>query len=299
MNETENTPPLDTIPLYRYLTFNRFLETLEKGLFIPKASLFNDRWEAMVHPMHEYLRERNAEKLLLRSRDEAKIPTLDDHNIPHISQSVYEGKKEVYVSCWNGTNYECVAMWKLYGKGGNAVMLETNAKELTDAFVDFNESEKKEWLACLRKLKYVLPGDDGYNRVFDGDPPLWDNGFQGELSTNYRFHYTYTGLHYKHISYDFEHEYRLLAAHKNRGDRPNNGIILPLKKSFIKKVILKPDSSDTFKVKVRDCLNKYDFNDVEVEKSFLDELPPLEKSWTATFLKSTIRFLSDVLGFKS
>jgi hypothetical protein len=272
MNEAENTPPLDAIPLYRYLTFNRFLETLENGLFIPKASLFKDRWEAMVHPMHEYLKDRNAEKLLA----EAKVPTLEDYHIPDMHKYICEGKKEVYASCWNNRNYECVAMWQLYGKGENAVMLETNAKELTDAFVDFNESEKKEWLACLIRLKYVLPGDDRYNKAFDGKEPLWDNGFHGAFSTHYRFHYTYTGLHYKHISYAFENEYRLLAAHKDRGERPNNGIVLPLKKSFIKRIILKPDSSDAFKVEVMDCLNKYAFNDVAVEKSFLDELPPLE-----------------------
>jgi len=294
MNETENTPPLDTIPLYRYLTFNRFSETLEKGLFIPKASLFEDRWEGMVYDMHEYLKERNAEKLLA----EAKVPTLDDYYIPDIHKNICEGKKEIYASCWNGTSYECVAMWKLYGKGKNAVMLETNAKELCEAFDNFNKLEKKEWFACLKKLKYILPGNWEDDKAFEGEEPLWDTDFI-KLLENPRFHRTYTGLQYKHISYDFEHEYRLLAAHKNRGDRPNNGIILPLKKSFIKKVILRPDSSDTFKAKVRDCLNKYDFNDVEVERSFLDELPPLEKPWTTTVLKSTIRFLSNVLGLKS
>jgi hypothetical protein len=42
-------------------------------------------------------------------------------------------------------------------------------------------------------------------------------------------------------------------------------------------VILQPDSLDTFKGVVQDCLKKNKFNDVPVEKSILDELPPLGK----------------------
>jgi len=277
MVEADKTQQLDEIPLYRYLTFDRFLETLDKGLFIPKASLFKDRWEAMMWFMHEFLKERNNEMNALSCGDKVKVSTLDDWCIPNNHKSIREGMKEVYASCWNSTNYECIAMWKLYGKGKNAVMLQTNAKELTDAFDNFNESERKEWLACLIRLRYIFPGDYSYDKVFEGEEPLWDKGFHRAFSETFRFHCTYTGLHYKHISYTFENEYRLLAAHKDRGERQNKGIVLPLKKSsFMKKVILQPDSSDTFQGVVRDCLKKYDFNDVMVEKSLIDELPPLE-----------------------
>lgn len=273
MIEADKTQQLDVILLYRYMTFDRFLETLNKGLFIPKASLFDDRWEAMVYWMHEFLKDRNDAISALESGEDVKVPTLDDWCIPDNHKHICEGKKEVYVSCWNKADHECVAMWKFYGTGENAVMLETNAKELTDAFNDFDKS--KEWLACLKKLKYVLPGDWKYDSVFDGEESLWTSDLEGEFSESFRFHCTYTGLHYKHISYTFENEYRLIAAHKDRGERPNNGIVLPLKKSsFIKRVILQPDSSDTFEGKVRDCLKKNNFNDVPVEKSFLDELPP-------------------------
>jgi hypothetical protein len=146
-------------------------------------------------------------------------------------------------------------MWKLYGgKCKNAVMLETDAKELAEAFDNFNNSENKEWLACLIKLRYVFPGDENYDRVFDGKEPLWRNDFEGGFSESFRFHCTYTGLHHKHISYAFENEYRLLAAHKKRGERQDKGIVLPLRQSFSKRVILQPGYSDTFEGKVRDCL---------------------------------------------
>lgn len=272
MVEADKTQQLDEIPLYRYLTFDKFLETLDKGLFIPKASLFKDRWEAMAYEMHEYLKERNTDILL----KEPKVSTLNDFCIPDIHKHIREGMKEVYVSCWNRSDHECVAMWNFYGKGENAVMLETNAKELTDAFVCFNKSENEEWMAHLTRLRYVIPGNDSYDIVFKGEDPLWESGFKDLFSNSFRFHRTYTGLQYKHISYSFEKEYRLLAAHKDRGERQNEGIILPLKKSFIKRVILQSGSSDIFQGVVRDCLKKYDFNDVMVEKSLIDELPPLE-----------------------
>ncbi len=263
MVEADKTQQLDVIPLYRYMTFDKFLKTLDQGLFIPKASLLEDRWEGMMWFMHDFLKEQ-------------KVSTLADWCIPGNHKSIREGMKEVYVSCWNKAYYECVAMWKLYGKGENAVMLETSAKELNDAFVNFDNS--KEWLACLIKLRYVLPGDWRDDKIFNGEEPFWNRGFYETFSVHPRFHFTYTGLHYKHKSYTFEHEYRLLAAHKNRGERPNDGIVLPLKKSsFIKRVILQPDSSDIFQGVVQDCLKKNNFNDVPVEKSFLDKLPPLEE----------------------
>ncbi len=272
MEEAGKTQQLDQIPLYRYLTFNRFLETLDEGLFIPKASLFEDRWEAMVYHMHGYLEERNTDILLKTS----KVSTLNDFCIADNHKLIREGMKEVYASCWNSADHECVAMWKLYGKDKNAVMLVTNAKELTDAFKDFDKP--KEWLASLVWLRYVLPGDLNCGKVFDGEPPLWENGFKGEFSVSFLFKHVYPGLQYKHISYKFENEYRLIAAHKKRGERQGKGITLgPLKKSFIKKVILQPDSSNVFRDVVQDCLKKNNFTDVPVEKSFLDELPPLEK----------------------
>jgi len=256
------------IKIRRYLEFDKFLKTLKNGLFIPKASLLNDRWEAMVYHMHDYLKERNTAKLL-----KEQIPTLDDSCIPGIYNSISKGKKEVYVSCWSGTDYECVAMWKLYGGTPYSVMIETNANELIDAFKDFNSTENNEWLACFKDLKYIIPGDDGEDNKFKGKEPLWDNGFKGIFSETFLFHNVYTGLQYKHKSYSFENEYRLLVAHKNRGERQNDGIILPIKKTFIKKVILSPQSSDIFKDSVIDSLRKYNFDNVMVENSILSELP--------------------------
>ncbi len=276
--KTDKMPQLNEIPLYRYMVFERFLEILDKGLFIPKASLFNDRWEAMLSHMHEYLKERNTSQLLSKYGQEEKIPSLEDFYIQDIHKSIHEGKKEVYVSCWNGTHYECIAMWSLYGKEKNGILLGTNAKELTDTFTAFDESENKEWLAVFKKMEYVLPGNHN-DKVFKGKEPIWsnDSNFKNKcLQVHFRFQQTFTGLSYKHISFTFENEYRLLAAHTTRGERPGKGIILPLKPSFIKKVILQPNSSVAFHNLVKDCLKKYGFNDVIVEKSFLDELPPLD-----------------------
>ena len=73
MFEADKTQQLDVIPLYRYMIFDRFLETLNKGLFIPKASLFDDRWEAMVHLMHEFLKERNDAKSASEYGEDVKI----------------------------------------------------------------------------------------------------------------------------------------------------------------------------------------------------------------------------------
>ena len=270
MNEPDKTPTLDTIRLRRYVTFSRFRETLEKGLFIPKASLFKDRWEAMVSFMHDHLKEQNL-NVLIGTQD----PTPDGLDIRATHRRICEGKKEVYVSCWNGTPHECVAMWKLYGRKKAGVLLETDAKELTEAFHQWPEN--KDLLACLTRLRYVLPGDTSYDKVFGGEEPLWDSGFHGEFSTHFCFHCTYTGLHYKHISYSFEKEYRLLVAHKARGERQNSGITLPVTKSFIKRVMLQPDSSRRLEQMVRHCLRKSHLDDVVVEKSLLDELPPLEE----------------------
>ena len=74
---------LEKITLRRYLTFERFLQTLQDGLFVPNVSLFDDHWEAMVHHMNNYLQERNT-AILLKDK---KIPTLEDFCIPQIYNS--------------------------------------------------------------------------------------------------------------------------------------------------------------------------------------------------------------------
>ena len=273
MIEADKTQQLEQIPLYRYLTFDRFLETLDNGLFIPKASLFEDRWEGMIPWMHAFLEERNEAIAFNASKFEenVKVPSFFDWAVPEFQKKVSEGKKGVYASCWNKAEHECVAMWKVYGKDENAVMLETNAKELVDSFIDFDKSKK--WIACLTDLAYVVPGDESYNDVLNGKELIWRNDFKGNFP-GFRFQ-VFGGLHYKHISYRFENEYRLIVAHNEMGERQGPGIFIPFNKSsFIKRVILQPDSSDVFEDKVRDCLKKNNFNDVPVEKSFLDKLPP-------------------------
>jgi hypothetical protein len=261
---------LQNITLRRYLTFERFLKTLEQGLFVPNASLFDDRWEAMVHQMDPYLQEKKA--VILLKDEGVKNPTLDEFCIPEIYRQVRDGMKEVCVSCWNGTIYECVAMWELYGKGENGVMIETNAYDLIAAFESFNSSQNSEWHACFKNLMYILPGE---NSIPTGYEPLWSNLEKidaNQLQVTFRFQQVFTGLQYKHKSYEFEKEYRLLVAHKNRG-KSMDGIILPLKETFIERVILQPDSSDNFKAVVQDCLTKRGFVDSRVEKSIIDELP--------------------------
>jgi hypothetical protein len=255
------------IILRRYLTFNRLLDTLKQGLFIPNASLFDDHWEAMTHHMAPYLHERETAIIL---QDET-IPTLEGFCIPDIYRLVRNGMKEVYTSCWNGTDHECVAMWKLYGKGENAVMIETNAAELIATIEAFNQNN--EWLTVIKDLIYILPGTDN---IPDGHVPLWSN-FKNidpkQIQANYLFHQVFTGLQYKHKSYEFENEYRLLIAHKDRG-KTTDGIILPFnKETFIKKVILQPSSSDEFKSVVETCLLEFGFGKTKIEKSIIDELP--------------------------
>ena len=266
MIETET---LQNIILRRYLSFERFLQTLNQGFFIPNASLFDDHWEAMIHHMDGYLEERNTAILL---KDE-KIPTLEEFCISDIYKHVHEGKQEVYVSCWNGTAYECVAMWKLYGKNQDSVMIETNASELISAFISYNMSENNEYFGCLKELKYVLPGE---GNVPDGYPHLWSNDSQiNSMQETYKFHQVFTGLQYKHKSYEFEKEYRFLIANKNRGEL-KEGLCIPISDTFIKKVILQPDSCDKFKEEVSENLKSHGFKGAVVEKSTIDELPKYE-----------------------
>jgi len=262
---------LDKITLRRYLTFERFLQTLQDGLYIPNASLFDDHWEAMLYHMDGYLKERDTALLL---KDE-KIPTLEDFCISDIYGHVHEGKKEVFVSCWNGTGYECVAMWRLYGKRQEAVMIETNARELIAAFESFNLSQNNVWIGCLKELVYILPGKE---QIPDGYEPIWINQVNTTQET-FRFHQVFTGLQYKHKSYGFEKEHRLIVAHTKRGQSTEKGLKIPLdKQRFIKRVILQPKSSKEFMRVVSNSLNEYDFENVVVERSIIDELPLYEES---------------------
>lgn len=93
----------------RYMPFFRFVDFLENGLFIPNATLFEDKWEGIVA----------LKKSLLKS---------------NIGKTYFENIKKalawIHVSCWYNNEKENYLMWKTYGQNNEAIRIESTKDKL-------------------------------------------------------------------------------------------------------------------------------------------------------------------------
>ena len=170
----------DPRPLTRYLSFSRFIAMLELGLFVPKASLFEDPFEGVLQF--------------------SSILTAPES----VSQSDLLALKEwIYVSCWYDDHHESHAMWNIYGSSHESVAIQTTTHQLIKANWSFPERP----LTYFDKVRYLRPTEvkdfveTGVTVLVNSDKP---SGF----TPTYAAH----SLFMKHKGYEYENEMRLVAV---------------------------------------------------------------------------------------
>lgn len=223
------------------MSFTKFLYVIEKGLFLPKASMFEDKWEAL-------------------------LPYCNSSGIPISSDSFVELKSHldwIYVSCWTKEPLESYVMWKIYGKENLSVAIVTTTDKLGSAYL--NEYSGTE--ANLDEVKYRWPGKGDNSTVVKCiTSSSKKECIQGINSMPFLYH--------KHKTYGYEKEIRLVALDaKPMFDsvNPQKGLILPIASipDFVERIITSPMTSNLFLEIVQNVINKTKWN-VTVEKSSLN-----------------------------
>jgi len=241
----------------RYMSFDKFASLLlSKSIFLPKMTQFSDDLEGGLPASHfismsndaaifdlavngdwpreggspaERERRLESNEETRKQIDNRKFPTpfgmYESNDIATIHPKCREW---IYVSCWNRSDVESMAMWKIYGESKNSVCLVSDKDSILNSV----------WIADGVSVEFYdvdYIDHDSYSEAFcDG------NGF--------------TPFRLKSREYQFENETRLVCLDPSvdlavSEENPENGMMIKIKdlSGLINKVVVSPDSDPWFK----------------------------------------------------
>ena len=157
LNQNKFAQPGANDTVWRYMDLARFISILEESvLFFSQAKLMADKWEGAW----------------------GGRPTTGD--VEELKFLRERGREEIYLNCWNVSEYESAAMWDIYQREGRGVAIRSTWGRLT-------ESITSSWDIHGGKVLYV---DVAKVPVADGN--------------------IYTPFMHKRVSFAHENEARLM-----------------------------------------------------------------------------------------
>lgn len=175
--------PDENYQIVKYMDLTKFVSLLQrKSLFFCRLDKLEDHFEgttAKSNWQHRYdlYATQHLRSPILKKLTEAEIlKNLDDH---FEAESKMKALKTI--CCWNISNSESAALWKIYSDFNQGIMITTKVTSLIEAF-----KETKEGID-LSEVKYINHSSD---EMPDGNM-------------------MYSVIH-KHIAYSYEKELRLI-----------------------------------------------------------------------------------------
>lgn len=227
--------------LTRYLGFSRFVAMLELGLFVPKASLFEDKLEGVLQFTSDSSRPMSVQLVDLQALREWS-----------------------YVSCWYDDHHESHAMWQIYGTAHESVAIQTTDKELIKANWTFPGRP----LTYFDTVRYVDPTDPEAFKP-TGVTVLANSDSPGGFTPTYAAH----SLFMKHKGFEYEQEMRLvvvdpLATVQSSNPEPGKYLAPEASRSLIQKIFIHPLAPNWFEDLVRNLAIRFEL-DAPVARSSL------------------------------
>ena len=120
--------PDDGEPLWRYLTFDKFMAMMEsKSVSFPRADKLGDPFEGS-------LSRANVDTPPSQYKDQVSYEALRKFAL-----FIREYRRYTAISCWHWSQHESEAMWKLYSASSGGIAIKTSVSALRDAFSGNNE----------------------------------------------------------------------------------------------------------------------------------------------------------------
>lgn len=216
----------------RYLDLPKFLDLLRsRSLYLHRVDGFTDRFEGALTPV--------IRAGLEKAHREGKISYDAD-------EFYRRARKSSFVSCWNLDVKENMALWQLYGRGPNSVVVTSTVDKMLAAAFRWND------VVLLHKVLYI---DHCEN-------PDMVIGAGTDL------------LRFKHEAYQFENEMRMIVSRPKTWTSNPTGINLPLDdlNEVICSVVVAPEAESWFFELVVDVTQKYGVSS-PVIRSKLTDLP--------------------------
>ena len=187
--------PSEDESLWRYMSFAKLMDLLDKGLFFAKASLFNDPAEGQIPP-------KNVQDLLeIGNKINKNYNPVWKGNIVHGSTPPFHSgvdtdvvSRNTLCSCWYLQPNQSVSMWDRYGSEGIAI--KTTVKRIKEGIKGFGEHFR---IGKVCYIDYSDSVDFKLNIRWENNQPYYDSNF------NYR-----RFLH-KQREYEDENEVRLIV----------------------------------------------------------------------------------------
>lgn len=157
----------DDALIWRYMDLASFLFLLQRSqLALRRVDTFEDHFEGHL-----------PKALELQVKDqESRQKQLETRLALHYM------RQHTHVVCWNVSDQECYAMWKIYGREQNSVCINTTVHRLKTAMKAVNQRMD------LVKIHYI---------------DMTANNIESEVRVN--------NVNFKDISFQYEQEVRLLA----------------------------------------------------------------------------------------
>lgn len=191
--------------LRRYMDLPKLVDLLStKTLYLPRADKFPDRLEGALTAG------------LSRLMDEVHR-SLPEHE--SASDYVKRARQQNFVSCWNMSLKDNMALWQLYGGAASSVALTTTVTRLAETALLSSRTVR------IEKVEYIDHYAKNHKVALSCPADL---------------------LRYKHEAFKFEAEMRLIVP--AQPDEGANGIRLKLVdlNQFIRSVVVSPNAPDWF-----------------------------------------------------
>lgn len=249
------TPQNENVKIWRYLDFTKYVSILEKhALFFTRSDKFEDKLEGITPKKEiDYLIERQKfeEGSLITKEKFKKLLTENDE---------FE-KTNMAINCWHINDYESMAMWKIYLKSNEGLVIQSTYSKLRDSF---HVHEKDD----------IFIGEVIYA---DYDEFKWKNKlFYKFMHKRKFFNYENELRAFVYRYYDFKSIGRELSTYElvhyagfDYGDYISIDLDI-----LIENIIVAPNSPEWFVELVREITVKYGFNK-NVVRSSLDKDPYL------------------------
>ncbi len=216
------------------MDFMRFFSLLDSSsLYFCRASEFrsNDPFEGSFPKLeYEYWEKQYGEKFL--------------HDIYNTSSKI------IYVNCWHLSEFESIAMWKLYSGSDKGIAIKTTISNFKDSFKNTKED------IFAGKIQYIDYEKDIY----------YSHGKHqysfGNMMTTY--------IHKRNI-FEYEKEYRAIYSASDPKDSKGFNINVDLNK-LVEEIILAPYFPDWMYKVIKKMISNY-LPEVQIKKSIFESEP--------------------------
>jgi hypothetical protein len=179
--------PKENYRVVKYMDLTKFVSLLQrKSLFFCRKDKLEDHFEGNTSDSNWIRRYNSYATQHLHSKNNKELSHLEIlEKVDRLYEIDSKMKSMHTICCWNISNSESAALWKIYSDFNQGIMISSKVTSLISAFENTNES------VDLSEVKYINHYTDN---IPDGDSII-------------------PAIH-KHIAYSYEKELRLIHAVK-------------------------------------------------------------------------------------